>query len=243
MCPAANKPEIILFDLDGTLLRVQMTEFIPRYVRGLANCCADHVSPGKFVKAMLEAIGELINTFGDGETTNEQRIMSYLHRRLAIPEKFIRECFTKFRLEGLSELETLVKPIPLAKMIVEECLSQKIPLVLATNPVFPEFMIQARLRWGELADFDFAHLTSFENSCYCKPQSGYFTEITSLFGVAPQNCLMVGNDTCHDMSAAAVGMETFLVDTWVVERDGANWPCVNRGDHGALQAFLRARFA
>lgn len=235
-----KKPKAILFDLDGTLLRVQMAEFIPRYVRGLADCCADEVRPGKFEKAMLGAIRALIRVDGSKETTNEQRVITYLHQQLAVPEKLIRSCFIRFRQDGLNDLAGLIKPIPLARKILEECLERGVPLVLATNPVFPEFMIQARLQWGGLGDLEFAHLTSFENSCFCKPQAGYFQEIASLLDVPPEACLMVGNDTCHDLSAAAVGMETFLVDTWLVEREDAAWPYEYRGDHLALRAFLHA---
>jgi FMN phosphatase YigB (HAD superfamily) len=103
-------------------------------------------------------------------------------------------------------------------------------------------MIQARLRWGQLDDIPFRHLTSFENSRYCKPQSGYFRDIVEQLGLTPERCLMVGNDTTQDLSAAAVGMQTFLVDTWIVERGGAEWPCEHRGDHGDLQRFLQAQF-
>jgi len=237
--PVKRKPQAILFDLDGTLLRVAMAEFIPRYVNGLAACCAGHVKPAKFARAMLEAISALIRVDGDGKRTNEQRIISSLQRQLAVPSEVLNEVFSLFRQDGLGNLEDLVKPIPLARTIVAECLEHGVPLVLATNPVFPAYMIQARLLWGGLDDLDFVHLTSFENSCYCKPQPGYFHEITRLLGISPEDCVMVGNDTGHDLSAAAVGMPTYLVDTWIVERDEAFWPCENRGDHGALQAFLR----
>jgi len=234
-----RKPKIILFDLDGTLLRVQMGEFIPRYVQGLAACCEGFVKPAKFAKAMLEAISSLIRENGSRGITNEQRVISYLHQRLDLSPGQLSDCFAQFSQNGLNNLAELVKPIPLARKIVEECLAAGVPLVLATNPVFPEFMIQARLQWGGLGDLNFAHLTSFENSCYCKPQSGYFREISTLLDVAPEDCLMVGNDTSHDLSAAAVGMETFLVDTWLVDRDEGLWPCENRGDHSALQKYLQ----
>jgi FMN phosphatase YigB (HAD superfamily) len=236
---AMKKPKVILFDLDGTLLRVQMAEFIPRYVHGLAACCEEFVKPAKFTKAMLEAISSLIRNDGNEGLTNEQRVMSHLHKHLSVSTSQLSDCFADFRQNGLNDLAELVKPIPLARNIVAECLAAGVPLVLATNPVFPAFMIEARLQWGGLSDFDFAHLTSFENSCYCKPQSGYFREISTLLKVAPEDCLMVGNDTSHDLSAAAVGMETFLVDTWIVERDECVWPCDNRGDHWALRTFLQ----
>ncbi len=234
--------EAVLFDLDGTLLRVQMAEFIPLYIEGLAAHCQDYVAPGKFARVMRGAIRGLIQFSGDGQMTNEQRIYAILQEQLAIPETVLRDSFKSFAASGLTSLQGLVRPIPLARQILAECHTQQLPLVLATNPVFPEFMIQARLQWGALGDIDFQHLTSFENSYYCKPQAGYFQDIAAVLGVAPERCLMVGNDTSHDLAAAAVGMKTFLVDTWIVEREEADWPCEHRGDHGALQRFLRLQY-
>lgn len=237
----SNTFDAILFDLDGTLLRVQMAEFIPRYVEGLAELAREYVKPKTFALAMLGAIRALIQHHGDGQTTNEQRVYAMLRQQLAIPESALRDCFERYAEERLDSLQDLVRPIPLAQQILNECQQSQVPLVLATNPVFPEFMIKARLRWGGLADVSFQHLTSYENSCFCKPQAGYFREIASHLGVRPERCLMIGNDTQQDLSAASVGMKTFLVDTWVVEREGVGWPCEHRGDHGALQRFLQAQ--
>lgn len=239
----AGSIDAILFDLDGTLLRVQMAEFIPRYIEGLAEYCREYVTPGRFARVMLGAIRGLIRDTGDGQMTNEQRVYSTLQQQLAIPESILRDSFQRFAAENLESLQELVRPIPLARKILDQCQRQGITLVLATNPVFPEFMIQARLRWGNLDDIPFHHLTSFENSRYCKPQSGYFHEIVDQLGLVPERCLMVGNDTMQDLSAAAVGMKTFLVDTWIIEREGAQWPCDHRGDHGALQLFLQEQFS
>lgn len=228
----------VLFDLDGTLLRVQMAEFIPRYIDGLAELCKEVVAPKKFTAAMLAGIRSLIRFPGEAGVTNEQRLFTFLQQQLAVPESQLRACLDSYRHAGMVELQGLVRGVPLARKIVDEC-QQQLPLVLATNPVFPGFMIDARLAWAGMEDVEFAHVTSYENSCYCKPQAGYFQEIADRLQLAPQECLMVGNDTQHDMAAAAIGMQTFLVDTWVIERDGADWPYQQRGDHLALQNYLQ----
>ena len=75
-----------------------------------------------------------------------------------------------------------------------------------------------------------------------KPSRFMAEAIIGLVGLPPERCLMVGNDTTQDLSAAAIGIETFLVDTWVVEREGGAWDSDHRGDHSALQRFLQARF-
>lgn len=230
--------EAILFDLDGTLLQARMTEFIPRYVHGLADFCATEVKPKKFEQTMLRAIRDLIHTEGDGAMTNEERLYSAMEREAGVSRELLRDSLVHFEQHGLDELQDLIHPVPLAQRIISECNNRQMPLVLATNPVFPLFMIQARLRWANLDEASFIHLTSYENSRYCKPQAGYFREIAELLQLPPEKCLMVGNDLSHDLAAVGAGMSAYLVDTWLVERDGPEWPCDYRGDHKALREFL-----
>lgn len=228
----------VLFDLDGTLLRAQMTTFIPRYIQALADFCSDRVKPKKFEKAMLTAIRALIFEEGDGQATNEKRLYRAMERDLGLPGQMLLDSLGHFERKGLDNLRPLIHPVPLAQKIVAECSAKGVPLVLATNPVFPLFMIRARMRWAGLDEALFDYITSYENSYHCKPQPGYFTDIAARLGLAPEQCLMVGNDINHDLAAVAVGMKAYLVDTWLVERDGPEWPCRYRGDHRGLQDFL-----
>ncbi len=228
----------VLFDMDGTLLRARMSEFIPRYVDSLASYCADHVKPKKFVKAKMRAIRELIYQPGDGRLTNEQRLLQLMVRDLKVSETVLRDSFELFAANGLDELEDFIKPIPLAQQIVKQCHQFGVPLVLATNPVFPDSMIRARLRWGGLDEKIFTLITTYENSYHCKPQAGYFADVAQTIGIPVERCLMVGNDLNHDLAAMGVGMQAFLVDTWLVDHGPPEWSCPNRGDHRALQNFL-----
>jgi len=230
--------EALLFDLDGTLLRVQMATFISRYVHSLASYCADQVKPRRFEKTMLTAIRDLIYDAGDGVVTNEQRFYTALKRDLGLSEDIIRASLIHFEQNELSELQGLIHPVALAQKIIADCAKKNIPMVLATNPVFPRFVIQARMKWAGLEEASFDYITSYENSHHCKPQPGYFTDLAAKPGVAPQACLMIGNDLNHDLSAVGVGMKAWLVDTWLVGRGEPEWPCEYRGDHRALQVFL-----
>ncbi len=235
-----NAPiKAILFDLDGTLLRGNMKGFIRTYIGKLSSYCSDKVEPEAFAQALLTIIRDLISTEGDGSKTNEERVYSKIHHELALPEAILRECLLQLKANDLAELQPYIHPVPLAKQIVKECQQKNIPLVLATNPVFPKFMIQARMDWAELDEAAFTYLTSYENSYYCKPHAGYFQGIADQLGIATENCLMIGNDLSHDIAAGSIGMKTFLVDTWLVDRGEASWPCDHRGDHAELQEFLQ----
>ena len=234
-----NPIEAILFDLDGTLLRANMQKFIPQYINGLAAYCSRQIKSKQFEKVLLAIIRDLIQTEGDGFTTNEERVYFKMEQELAVPEAMMRAALKQFQQNDLEELQKWIQPIPLAIQIIKECRRKNIPLVLATNPVFPKFMIQARMRWAGLEEESFTYLTSYENSCYCKPQAGYFRTVIDHLGIAAEKCLMVGNDLNHDLAAEAVGIRTYLVDTWLVDRGKPEWSCDNRGDHRSLQLFLQ----
>ncbi len=215
-----------------------MRSFIPRYVAGFHACCDDLVAYDPLQRAMRAGIHLLLET-EDGQSSNEARLFSFLAGQLQLDEDLLRERFARFLASGIEPLADAIHPIAEAVRIVDYCHQARIPLVLATNPVFPQALIEARCRWSGLDIGQFDLLTSLENSRYCKPQSGYFNDVASKIGVDPRRCLMVGNDTSHDLSAAEVGMTTWLVDTYLFERGRSSWVADHRGDHRQLFDFLR----
>ncbi len=231
----------ILFDLDGTLLRVEMRSFISRYIAGLYACCDDLVEHASLQRAMRAGIHLLLET-ECGKRSNEERLFTFLAARLQLEEDLLRTRFAQFLATGIEPLSDAIIEIPEADSLLRCCQQAQIPLVLATNPVFPQVLIEARCRWAGL-DLDYFVLcTSLENSYYCKPQGGYFTEVAAKLGVNPKECLMVGNDTSHDLSATDIGMKTWLIDSYLLERDGPTWKPDYRGSHQDLLDFLQNHF-
>jgi FMN phosphatase YigB (HAD superfamily) len=228
----------VLFDLDGTLLQVEMRHFIPRYVAGFHNCCSDLVDFERLMRVMRSGIRLLLETV-DGSRSNEDRLFAFAASSLELDELLLRERFARFLATGLDELADAVLPIPEAPSLLEHCRRAGVPLVLATNPVFPRTLIEARCRWAGIDLGHFEFLTCFENSYHCKPQPGYFLDIAAKLQVDPKSCLMIGNDTSHDLAATEAGMTTWLVDSFLLERNGPSWEPDYRGDHRQLLSYLR----
>lgn len=232
-----NEIEAVLFDLDGTLLQVEMEQFIPAYIGGLAAHFADKAEPGAFGRTVRGAIHALLTREGDG-TTNEALFLAALERHLGIAPPLFGERLARYCADGLAGLAPLIRPLPLARQILARCFDRGLTVVIATNPVFPRPLVEARLAWGGIADFPYRLVTSFENTRHCKPRCGYFEEVLTHLGLAPQQAVMVGNDTEHDLGARAAGIPTFLVDTWLVDRTGGNYATDFRGGHLDLFRFL-----
>lgn len=230
--PDLGRLQGIFFDLDGTLLQVDMQRFIPDYVEGLAGVCADLAERRRFTEVVLKATWALLRS-QQGESSNQQLFHSVIERHLAISPELFQQRLQHYCAEGLPALASLITPHPLVPRILRGCFERGLKVVIATNPVFPRPLVEARLAWGGMADFAFDLVTSYENSRYCKPHPGYFEDILQTLELAPESCLMVGNDTEHDLAAKKAGIATFLLDTWKVDR-GAGFTPDFQGGHAEL---------
>ena len=107
--------------------------------------------------------------------------------------------------------------------------------MLATNPVFPAVATKSRMGWVGLVPEDFALVTTYENSRYCKPNLDYYREILKTINCQPEECLMVGNDVDEDMVAAELGMQVFLLTDCILNRRNKD---ISRYPHGSFPELL-----
>ena len=90
-------------------------------------------------------------------------------------------------------------------------------VILATNPIFPKVAVDTRLSWLGLKASDFDLVTTYENSCHCKPNPAYYREILYAMNLEPWNCVMIGNDIKEDYNAAvSIGIKTYIVKDYAI---------------------------
>lgn len=232
-----NAVKAVLFDLDGTLLQAEMDEFIPTYIEGLYRHFIDIAQHYTFCTTIREAITALLAGEG-GFLNNREFFFAVLGHRLKVDPETFEDRLAQYCADGMASLEAFIHPVPQASQILELCREQGLIVILATNPVFPRPLVDARLAWGGIGDFPFDLVTSLENTRYCKPDPRYFKDLLDHFGLDPAEAVMVGNDTEHDLAARKVGITTFLVDTWIADRCGGYFETDYRGGHPALLRFL-----
>ncbi len=203
--------DAIFFDLDGTLLPMDLAGFTDHYFQLLANhfeCLGVDSKP--IIHAVMHATQAMIQN--DGTCSNAQRFRSCFMQEMGEQAgSFIRN-FDGFYNAAFHQTRAFTQPNPDAVTAVAAARKKASHVVLATNPLFPAAGIQARLSWIGLHISDFDCVTTYENASFCKPNPAYYTEIIRILGLTGNRILMIGNDVREDAQAAQeAGLETYLV--------------------------------
>ncbi|MCC5910714.1 MAG: HAD family hydrolase [Clostridiaceae bacterium] len=225
----------ILFDLDGTLLPLDMDDFLRRYFQGLSTKLKDYFEPKELTKLIWESTEYMVKNI-DENKTNEEAFFENFYSKTKhtsatlynLFDDFYTNDFIKVK-EATKQEEYIVKSIALLKKKGYE-------LVVATNPLFPKKAILHRIEWAGLDKEDFKFITSFEEMHFCKPTIEFYKEILAKVGRKPEECMMVGNDVEEDMVAGQLGLKTYLIEDCKIQRGD----CIDHIDYiGKYEDFYR----
>jgi FMN phosphatase YigB (HAD superfamily) len=225
----------VLFDLDGTLLDINLDHFLREYFAALGPVVAEVVTDISAEQGLAAVVaGTDAMSLPHPGLTNREAFNRRFHamtgtdldlEEFALPfERFYRDVFPSLRQD--------FAPMPGARQAIETSLNLGLKVAVATNPIFPRSAVNERMRWAGIDDIGVELVTTYENMHATKPHGAYFSEVAALLGVETSACLMVGDDRFLDMPASDIGMRTFYVgpDTGVP----ADWS----GTLGDLAALL-----
>ena len=224
----------VLFDLDGTLLPMNQDEFLKGYFGMLTK---HMVAAGYDAKTFMIALktGTDAMVGNDGTATNEQvfwREFSKFYTEEAMPPISL---FDEFYDKEFPKTAAFCFYDKRPRLIVDTVKAKGLIPVLATAPAFPAIATETRMGYVGLVPSDFALYTTYENSTYCKPSTEYYREVLRTAGLAPEECLMVGNDVGDDMlPAREVGMQVFLLTDYLINKTGEDISQFEHGDYDAL---------
>ena len=207
----------VLFDLDGTLLPMELEQFTNTYFGLLAKKAAPFgFQPEPLVAAVWKG------TFA-GEMGEE--VLQ------------LRPVFDGFYANEFHGAKAACGENPLARRAIDGLKAKDYDVVLATNPIFPLVGVETRLSWIGLSLQDFSYVTAYENSSTCKPNPAYYAEILRKTGKRPQECLMVGNDATEDAAALEQGLELYLVTDCLLNPKGRDLSGIPQGSFQEFMAF------
>ena len=205
----------VLFDLDGTLLDIDLDHFFREYFAALGPVVAEALGTGADVRTGLNAVlngTEAMSLPHPGRTNREvfnERFSELTGADLDLEEYAV--VFERFYADVFPSLRGGMGPRPDARRAVTAALDLGVKVAIATNPIFPRSAIDERMRWADVADLPVHVVTDYETMHAAKPNPAYFLEAARMLGVPPGDSLMVGDDRVLDMAAADVGMRTFYV--------------------------------
>ena len=227
--------KMILFDLDGTLLPMDQEVFTKDYFKRLAAKLLPH---GYQADQLVDGIwaGTAAMVKNDGTCTNEEafwRRFVQIFGEKALADKPIFDEYYRVEFQQVDEVCGCSAE---AKATIEELKKRGYRIALATNPIFPAIATESRIRWAGLEPEEFELYTTYENTCYCKPNPDYYRDLLQRLDCQAEECLMIGNDVEEDMIAESIGMKVFLLTDCMInkkERDISVFP------HGGFKDLLQ----
>ncbi len=226
----------ILFDLDGTLLDLDMGVFLPRYVEALAAHSAHVVPPDQFIPCLMQASQAMMAN--DGQDTNQAVFDRAFFPPLGRTRQEMEPLFMNFYANEYPRLRRHTRQKPAARRVVQAAFERGYQVVIATNPLFPLTAIEQRLEWAGVAGFPYRLVTTYETSRAAKPNLLYYEQILETIGLPAEACLMVGDEDM-DMVAGSLGCRTFLVPGPRTDLDPATPEPTYRGRLADLMPLLR----
>lgn len=207
----AGKPyKAICFDLDGTLLPMDIDKFLHDYYKGIgAFAGKSGLDAGKFIEALDSGVKAMM-THEDAKTNHDVFWDAFF---AIYPESQPRaqEIATEFYETDFDHIGSDVVPNPAVARAIAILQEKGYPLVLTTMPMFPKRAVEKRLGWAGVDPSAFIHMTSYENSTSIKPKLAYYQENLDMLGLSGEDVLMVGNNTLEDLAFCKLGADAYLV--------------------------------
>jgi len=227
----------ILFDLDGTLLPMNLREF---QVTGGHFFAEKMTHYGYDYNQMMEANWAAVMAMAnnDGSRTNSEAFFRTLQD---IFGDRITEAFDHINSYYANEFEKVKKVCgfnPEAAKTLDYLKAKGYRLVLATTPWFPAVAIEKRIRWAGIEPRIFEYYSTLDNHSFCKPKLEYYREVLQKINLEPEDCLMVGNDATEDMAAEKIGMKVFLMTECLENKHNVDISKYPKGDFRDLIKYI-----
>jgi FMN phosphatase YigB (HAD superfamily) len=222
----------LLVDLDDTLIKNDINEFLPHYLKAWGRVIAPYLDPEQFVRRLLAATKVMVANRSP-DCTLQEAFDAAFFPRLGMDATQFRQLADEFYAQVYPELRLLTQPAPGAAEFIQAAQLRGYPVMVATNPLFPLTAIEQRLAWAGLPveQVPFSLIASYETFHFAKPDPAFFAEALGLLGWPEQPAVIVGDDLTNEVAAGhQVGLPVF----WIA-RNGAQPPAEADGPAGRGQ--------
>lgn len=224
----------ILFDLDGTLLPMDVEEFTKRYFYAIQESFKHRSDT--ILQGVIAGVKSMVKN--NGEETNENVFWKTFTQVTNIEKEEVETEFEQFyrsvfpQLNDGKQNQNMIDAVQILK-------AKGYRLLLATNPLFPRMATEERVRWAGLDITDFDVITTYENCSACKPNPAYFEELLEKNKVIKEECMMVGNDAQEDGVIEKLGIPLYLVNDYLINREDKKITCKWVSDSSEFLRFVK----
>lgn len=208
----------VLFDMDGTLLNLNFSAFIATYAADMSRLLGEvaRCNPAPLGVAGARSYLAMTKENRTDELLNGEVFVRTFEKLTGIPLAdpaihAVMDCYEQEVLPNRNTSFVHAKPASGGRAAIECAKDMGLVVALATNPAFTEACIHARMGWAEIEDADFAFISHTRNCTRLKPHAAYYQQFCDRLGVAPEECLMVGNDATKDLCRPSLGMPVAYV--------------------------------
>ena len=215
---------MVFFDLDGTLLSMDTSDFMHHYMGKLMRHCAGcGFDPQLTQQAHMAGISAMAKD--DTPATNDQVFWTAFNAAMRLDSNSdayqrIQDMFLSFYATEFLTIGQLSEVNPHIVKAVETIKGKGYRMAVATMPMFPLDAVHARVRWAGLAPEDFEFITHYESSASVKPKLSFYQECLDKAGVSPDEALMVGNNSREDGAATQLGIDLYLITDHLIRQEG-----------------------
>lgn len=227
----------VFFDLDGTLLPMELDEFMSKYMEAIGVFVAEHGLDkdlfGKGLHAGIRAMAE-----DDSGRANDDVFWEKLFEIVPGERDTWIPLFNEFYANQFGAIGDGVVPNPFAAQAIATLQEKGYPVVLATMPMFPLRAVEWRCEWAGVDPAVFERITHFANSTSVKPKLDYYSENLKAGGVEPEAVLMVGNNTREDLAAMKLGVDGYLIVDHLMNPNDFDVASVKNGTFEEFAAWV-----
>lgn len=227
----------ILFDLDGTLLPMDDDKFMELYFLHLGNHFHDLIDPKTLYKNVMTSTEQMIKV--NNGKTNEDIFMEHFATLVEQDISIYKERFDSFYKSKFDLVQASTKVSETVHKCVDLLREKGYQIAIATNPIFPYEANIKRVKWAGFDLNDFIYISYLEKNKFCKPLPNYYQEVLDEINKTPEECIMIGNDVLDDTSASKIGIKTYLVNDYLINRYNQEVKADYEGSYEDLYEFIK----
>ncbi len=231
----------ICFDLDGTLLPMDIDEFMRSYFTRIGAYAAKRgLDPERFMKALKK--GTQAMALSSDDRTNKEVFWTEfedVYGKDQLAGKDAQAIADEFYETEFEHIGDGFQGDPQSARAIEILQAKGYPLVLTTMPMFPLTAIKHRLKWAGIDPSAFERITSYENSKTVKPRQTYYAENLAAMAVCGKDVLMVGNNTMEDLAFCDLAADAYLVTDWLLDPIDFDIASVKHGSFADFVAWAQ----